>query len=131
MYFPALQVRKVVYLVLKGSPRGPVTVPIQALALEDRLLVLQRGLSDRVHAVADAAVSLLHKWLVDCCDGDLCALLSQLDVVQHSGAAGTGHMAAAAGLASSVGWWGLASGGAAEELLRVALCCFRCAIGGI
>lgn len=73
------QVRAVVYTALKDAVR------LQDLGLEQRLLVLRRGLSDRQPVVSGAATKLLLKWITDACHEDVFELLGQLEVQQNPG----------------------------------------------
>lgn len=75
-----LQVRKVAYLGFKCAE-----VPLSALGLEQRLLVLRRGLADRSPAVVNVATSLLSRWLAECCGGEVLELLRHLAVEQRTG----------------------------------------------
>lgn len=68
------EVRRVAYHVLAAK------VPLQSMKIADRVLVLRRGLSDRVKRVADAAHQLLEHWFRTSAKGDVLKLLGMLDV---------------------------------------------------
>lgn len=68
------EVRRVAYHVLAAK------VPLQSMKIADRVLVLRRGLGDRVKRVADAAHQLLEHWLKTSAQGDVLKLLGMLDV---------------------------------------------------
>ncbi len=56
-------------------------------SIEQRVLLLRRGLKERVPRVRAASMSMLRTWLVDECGANVTALLRALDVESHEGAA--------------------------------------------
>lgn len=70
-------VRRAVYLVLAEK------VPLAALTMETRALLLSRGLGDRSPPVLAAARGMLERWLDAGCEGDVGVLLGALDVEAH------------------------------------------------
>ena len=70
-------VRRAVYVVFTEK------VPVAALPIAARALLLARGLRDRAPAVAAAARGMLVRWLDAGCGGDVGALLGALDVESH------------------------------------------------
>ena len=70
-------VRRAVYAVLTEK------VPVAALPIAARALLLARGLRDRAPAVVAAARGMLVRWLDAGCGGDVGALLGALDVESH------------------------------------------------
>ena len=54
--------------------------------VEQRVLLLRRGLTERVARVRAAATSMLRTWLVDECGANITALLRALDVEAYDGA---------------------------------------------
>ena len=55
-------------------------------SVEQRVLLLRRGLTERVPRVRAAAARMLRTWLTDQCDGDVTSLLRTLDVKVNEGA---------------------------------------------
>ena len=55
------------------------------LSVDQRALLLRRGLRDRANTVVEAAREMLRVWLADACEGEVTRLLRMLDVRQFPG----------------------------------------------
>ena len=74
-------------LRLSEHLRAALTPPrVASGSIEQRVMLLRRGLTERVPRVRTAATSMLRTWLVGECDANITALLRALDVETHEGA---------------------------------------------
>lgn len=72
-------VRKQAYCVLAAKSS------LADLSIQERALLLRRGLHDRSSSVVVSAVAMLQTWLLQSCGESILDLLSNLDVRQFPG----------------------------------------------
>ena len=65
---------------------GLIRAPASVCSVKQRVLLLRRGLTERVPRVRAAAARMLRTWLTDQCEDDVSSLLRMLDIEANEGA---------------------------------------------